>query len=117
MVRLRQPILGAVKRYKKYRINRKPWVSKNSRKVILVLTTKKLKEITNWACFERNEIFKKKYPSANLKNFVFDADLTKDGNLIKTFTKYKDEEGVSYEISGYLFKKFYKDKLYWQPRI
>ena len=61
--------------------------------------------------------FQRKYPSANVKNFVFDADLTKAGELIRTFTKYKDKEGIFYEITRYLFKKFYADKLYWHRRI
>ena len=61
--------------------------------------------------------FQRKYPSANVKNFVFDADLSKTGNLVRTFTKYKDKEGIFNEITGYLFKKFYADKLHWQPRI
>ena len=61
--------------------------------------------------------FQRKYPSADAKNFVFDAHLLKTGDLIRTFTKYRDEEGGLFEITGYVFKKFYADKLYWQPRI
>ena len=61
--------------------------------------------------------FQRKYHSADAKNFVFDADLSKTGDLISTFTKYRDKEGSLFEITGYLFKKFYADKLYWQPRI
>ena len=38
--------------------------------------------------------FQRKYPSANIKNFVFDGDLSSNGNLIRTFTKYKDKEGI-----------------------
>ena len=57
------------------------------------------------------------FPSANLKNFVFDADLSKTGDLIRNFTKYIDKEVIFYEITGYLFKKFYADTLHWQPRI
>ena len=59
--------------------------------------------------------FQRKYPSADA--FVFDADLSKTGDLIRTFTKYRDKEGGPFEITGYLLKKFYVDKLYWQPRI
>ena len=59
----------------------------------------------------------RKYPSADLKNFVFDADLSKTEDLIRTFTKYIDKEVIFYEITGYLFKKFYADTLHWQPRI
>ena len=61
--------------------------------------------------------FQKKYPSADVKNFVFDVDMSKTGDLIRTFTKYRDKEGGLFEITGYLFKKFYANKLYWQPRI
>ena len=61
--------------------------------------------------------FQTKYPSADAKDFVFDADLWKTGDLIRTFTKYRDKEVSLFEITGYLFKKFYADKLYWQPRI
>ena len=61
--------------------------------------------------------FQRKYPSANIENFVFDADLTKEGDLIRNFTKYIDKEGIPYEITGYIFKKFYADTLHWQPRI
>ena len=67
--------------------------------------------------FREKQNFQRKYPSANLNDFVFDADVTKDGNLIRTFTKSRDKEGISYEITGYLFKKLYENKLYWQPRI
>ena len=56
------------------------------------------------------------YPSADAKNFVFDADLSKTGDLIRTFAKYRDKEDL-FDITGYLFKKFYANKLYWQPRI
>ena len=50
--------------------------------------------------------FQRKYPSANVKNFVFDADLSKDGNLIRTFTRYRDEDGSLPEITSYIFKTF-----------
>ena len=61
--------------------------------------------------------FQKKYPSADAKDFVFDADLSKTGDLIRTFTKYRDGNGDLFDITGYAFKKFYANKLYWQPRI
>ena len=51
--------------------------------------------------------FQGKYPSADAKNFLFDADLSKTEDLIRTFTKYRDKEGGLFEITGYLFKKFY----------
>ena len=61
--------------------------------------------------------FQRKYSSADVKDLVFDADLSKTGDLIRTFTKYGDENENLFEITGYLFKKFYADKLYWQPRM
>ena len=61
--------------------------------------------------------FQRKYPSTDAKDFVFDADLSKTGDLIRTFTKYRDKEGSLFEVTGYLFKKFYANKLYWKPRI
>ena len=61
--------------------------------------------------------FQRKYPSADAKDFIFHADLSRTGDLIRTFTKYRDKEGGLFEITGYLFKKCYADKLYWQPRI
>ena len=39
--------------------------------------------------------FQRKYPRADAKNLVFDADLPRTGDLIRTFTKYRDKEGVS----------------------
>ena len=61
--------------------------------------------------------FKRKYPSADISKFVFDADLTKTGDLIRTFTRYRNENGELFEIRGYLFKKNYLDTLHWIPRI
>ena len=60
--------------------------------------------------------FQRKYPSANVKNFVYNADLSKDGDLVSTFTRYKKDESLP-EITSYLFKKFYADTLHWQPRL
>ena len=61
--------------------------------------------------------FQKRYPSADAKDFVFDAKMSKTGDLIRTFTKYRNKEEGLFEFTGYHFKKFYADKLYWQPRI
>ena len=67
---------------------------------------------------KREELeFKRKYPSADISKFVFDADLSKTGDLIRTFTRYKNENGELFEITGYLFKKNYANTLYWIPRI
>ena len=48
---------------------------------------------------------------------MFDADLTKTGNLIRTFTRYRNENGELFEITGSLFKKNYANTLYWTPKI
>ena len=61
--------------------------------------------------------FKRKYPSADISKFVFDADLSETGNLIRTFTRYRNENGELFEITGYLFKKNYANTLHWTPRI
>ena len=42
---------------------------------------------------EREKLkFKEKYPSADKSKFVFDADLTETEDLIRTFTRYKNEK-------------------------
>ena len=61
--------------------------------------------------------FKRKYPSADISKFLFDADLTKTGDLIRTFTRYKNENGELFEITRYLFKKNYLDTLHWTSKI
>ena len=61
--------------------------------------------------------FKKKYPSADISKFVFAADMSEMGDLIRTFTRYKNENGELFEITGYLFEKNYANTLYWIPRI
>ena len=70
----------------------------------------------NGVTVERSN-FQKKYPSADISKFVFDADLTKTGDLIRTYTRYRNEAGELFEITGYLFKKNYENLLYWTPRI
>ena len=126
MVGIRQSVLGAVGRHqgryffltaavRKDRI--KIWALRNSRRVTSVATWKKPGETTRPALPAKKLSFQRKYPSADAKDFVFDADLSKTGDLVRTFTKYRDKEGSLFEITGYLFKKFYADKLYWQPRI
>ena len=61
--------------------------------------------------------FQRKYPGTDTKNFVSDADLSKAGNVKRTFTRYRNENGELLEITGDLFKRFYAEKLYWQPRV
>ena len=61
--------------------------------------------------------FKRKYPSADISKFVFDADLSKTGDLLTTTTKYRNDNGELFDITGYLFKKNYFDTLHWVPRI
>ena len=70
----------------------------------------------NGVAIERSR-FQKKYPSADISKFVFDANLTQTGDLIRTFTRYRNESGELFEITGYLFKKLYANTLYWTPRI
>ena len=70
----------------------------------------------NGVAIERSK-FQRKYPSADISRFEFDADLTKTGDLIRTFTRYRNEAGELFEITGYLFKKYYENLLYWTPKI
>ena len=68
-------------------------------------------------CPSKVSFFSRKYPNADIGKFVFDSDLSNTGDLLRTFTKYRDENGETFDITGYLFKKFYSDTLYWSPRI
>ena len=61
--------------------------------------------------------FQRKYPSADISKFMFDADLTKTGDLIRTFTRYRNENGELFEITSSLFKKNYANTLHWTPKI
>ena len=61
--------------------------------------------------------FQKKYPSADISKFVFDADLSKTGDLLTTTPKYRNDNEELFDITGYLFKKDYIDTLHWVPRI
>ena len=60
--------------------------------------------------------FQRKYPGADTKNFVFDADLSETGDVKRTFTRYRNSEGELFEITGNLFERFYVENLYWQSR-
>ena len=60
--------------------------------------------------------FQEKYPYANVKNFIFDADVARNGDVVGTSVKYKKIRSLP-DITGYIFKKNYGDELYWQPRI
>ena len=67
---------------------------------------------------EREKLkFKREYPDANVNDFLFDADINASGDVVRSFTRYRNEGGELFEITGYLFDKFYADTLYWQPRI
>ena len=61
--------------------------------------------------------FKEMYPSVGMSKFVFDADLSKTGDLLTTTTKYRNDNGELFDITGCLFKKYYIDTLHWVPRI
>ena len=61
--------------------------------------------------------FQRQYPSADMRKFVFDADLSKTGDSLRTFTKYRNDNGELFDITGYLFKKNYLDTLHWVPEI
>ena len=60
--------------------------------------------------------FQRKYPSANLEDFIFDADLARNRDVVGTSIKYRRDKSLP-DIRGYIFKKLYVDTLYWQPRI
>ena len=60
--------------------------------------------------------FQRNYSSANLENFLFDADISKTGDVIRTMTRFKGDESLP-EITSYFFKTYYSDFLYWQPRL
>ena len=71
----------------------------------------------NGVAVERSK-FQRKYPSADISKFEFDADLSKTGDLIRTYTRYeKKDTGEFFDITGYLFKKNFENLLYWTPRI
>ena len=48
---------------------------------------------------------------------MFDADLSKMVDLLRTFTKYRNDNRELFDITRYLFKKNYLDTLHWTPRI
>ena len=60
--------------------------------------------------------FQRKYPNANIEDFIFDADLARNGDVVGTSVKYKKDKSLP-DITGYIFKKYYAGALYWQPRI
>ena len=50
--------------------------------------------------------FQRKYPSADISKFVFDADLSKTGDLLTTTTKYRNDNGELFDTSrGTCLKK------------
>ena len=73
---------------------------------------------SNWLPCAKGSSFKKKiYPSADISKFVFDANLSKTSDLLTTTTKYRNDNGELFDITGYLFKKNYLDTLHWVPKI
>ena len=48
---------------------------------------------------------------------MFDADLSKTGDLLTTTTKYRNDNGEPFDITEYLIKKNYLSTLHWVPRI
>ena len=60
--------------------------------------------------------FQQKYPYANVEDFIFDADIARDGDVVNVSVKYRKDRSLP-NIAGYIFKKNYEDVLYWQPRI
>ena len=60
--------------------------------------------------------FQRKYPNADISKFVFNADLSKTGDLLTTTTKYRNNNGELFDITGYLFKKNYLDTLHLVPK-
>ena len=46
--------------------------------------------------------FKREYPDANVNDFLFDADLNASGDVIRSFTRYRNEGGELFEITGEL---------------
>ena len=90
---------------------------KNFPEVILEVIMKKQEEITNLPSNAKSRNSKREYPNANVNDFLFDANLNASGYVIRSFTRYRNEGGELFEITGYLFKKDYADTLYWKPRI
>ena len=43
--------------------------------------------------------------------------MSETGDLTRTFTRYKNENGELFDITGYLFKKNYLATLHWIPKI
>ena len=60
--------------------------------------------------------FQEKNPYANLNDFIFDADVARNGDVVGTSVKYKKDKSFP-DIRGYIFKKYFVDALYWKPRI
>ena len=60
--------------------------------------------------------FQQKYPYANVEDFLFDADIARNGDVVGTAVKYRKDRSLP-DIAGYIFRKNYEDVLHWQPRI
>ena len=61
--------------------------------------------------------FERRYPTADISKFVFDADITKNGDLRRAWFKYRNKFGETFDINSNVFRAYYSDSLYWQPRI
>ena len=55
--------------------------------------------------------FQRKYPYANVDDFIFHADIARNGDVVGVSTKYKKDK------SDYIFKLRHENELYWKPRI
>ena len=60
--------------------------------------------------------FQQKYPYANVGDFLFDADIARNGDVVGTAVKYRKDRSLR-DIAGYIFRKNYENVLHWQPRI
>ena len=49
--------------------------------------------------------FREKYPYANVEDFIFDADIARNGDVVGTSVKYRRDRRLP-DITGYIFKKY-----------
>ena len=98
VVGVRQSVLGAVGKHQERRI--KDGGFEKFSKSYFISNLEKAKRNYEASVVREKLSCQRKYPSADAKNFVFDADLSKTGDLIRTFTKYRDKEGGLFEITG-----------------
>ena len=48
--------------------------------------------------------FQQKYPYANVEDFLFDADIARNGDVVGTAVKYRKDRSLP-DIAGYIFRK------------